>query len=313
MNAPAIYEDRPARALVGINAESLIAKAIEHATPVETMERLLAMRATLQAERAREEFFSALAEFQARVPVIPKKQTANTGKFKYNYANLGDIQTAIGPLLGDLGLSITFDTEIDAQTMRVFAFVHHRSGHSQKSTFTVPLEGESRMSAIQSLGSALTYCRRYAMCAALGITTAEEDDDANAAGRAPTEGRRDRTQEPPAPTVPQPIQTISAAQHKRLEARIAELGIERERLKTWCRQAMAINHFTEMPADSYDKFYAKLDAFKAAQDAAEAKREAEQEAAEERAAIQEEGSGAAPEHPEGGPQDTVPTDDTPPF
>src|SRR5215472_6553855 len=36
------------------NAEALIAKAIEHQVPVETMERLLALRDRLRAEQARE-------------------------------------------------------------------------------------------------------------------------------------------------------------------------------------------------------------------------------------------------------------------
>jgi hypothetical protein len=33
----------------------------------------------------------------------------------------------------------------------------------------------------QSRGSALSYCRRYSLCAALGISSGEDDDDGNAA------------------------------------------------------------------------------------------------------------------------------------
>jgi hypothetical protein len=53
-------------------AEALIAKAIEHNLPVESLERLLDMRERLRAEQAREAYFTGLARFQAGCPVIPK-------------------------------------------------------------------------------------------------------------------------------------------------------------------------------------------------------------------------------------------------
>ena len=49
---------------------ALIAQAIQagHTIPVDTLERLLAMRRELKAESAREAYFGALTDFQARCP-----------------------------------------------------------------------------------------------------------------------------------------------------------------------------------------------------------------------------------------------------
>ncbi len=74
---------------------------------------------------------------------------------------------------------------------------------------------------------------------------------------------------------------ISTAQHKRLEARIHELGLDRERVKAWVRKAWGAEHLTEIPKAKYDNLDKRLDEWAQAM--------AEQEAREEREAIMEEG------------------------
>ena len=56
-------------------------------------------------------------------------------------------------------------------------------------------------------------------------------------------------------------ETISAAQHRRLEARIAELGLERDRVKGWVIRASkgAVQHFTDLTQGMYEKLDAKLE------------------------------------------------------
>ena len=55
-----------------LDAEALIFKAVESQVPVETMERLLAMRKDLKQEQAKEAFHAALAKFQSICPIIRK-------------------------------------------------------------------------------------------------------------------------------------------------------------------------------------------------------------------------------------------------
>ena len=290
--------------IVHLDPAALIAKAIEHAVPVETLERLLAMRAALAQESARSAFFAALARFQAQIPPIQKRQVAKIqtkggSSFTYHYANLSDIVTAIRPALAACELSLSFDTALKEGMLTVIASVHHADGHSSSSTFSAPLDRETRMSPSQAMDSALTYARRYAMCAALGIVTAEDDDDAQttqpaprAADRRPPQGQAPAaapTAARPTTAAPTPSaaaaapQPISEGQHKRLEARIHDLGLERQRVKDWVRRAWAIEHLNLIPEVKYDEINRRLDTWADRADTTETS-----ETDEERRAIQEE-------------------------
>jgi len=46
--------------------------------------------------------------------------------------------------------------------------------------------------------------------------------------------------------------SISSAQHKRLEARIAELDLDREQVKDYCKQFYGKAHFTQLTAEEYE-------------------------------------------------------------
>ncbi|BAO43897.1 hypothetical protein [Thiolapillus brandeum] len=71
---------------------------------------------------------------------------------------------------------------------------------------------------------------------------------------------------------------ITQAQHKRLEARISELGLDRERVKAWVSKAWNIKHLNEIPKNKYSDLDKRLGAWVQAM--------AEEEAQEERSAIQ---------------------------
>jgi len=73
---------------------------------------------------------------------------------------------------------------------------------------------------------------------------------------------------------------ISEAQHRRLEARINELALDRERVKVWVCRAWGVEHLNEIPKYKYESLDQRLDAWAQAM--------AEEEGKEERAAIQEE-------------------------
>ena len=58
------------RAITAVDPQALLAQAIDKGMPVESMERLLAMRREMKAEYARDQYFKALAGFQHECPVI---------------------------------------------------------------------------------------------------------------------------------------------------------------------------------------------------------------------------------------------------
>ena len=270
-----------------IDAGALLAQGIQHGLSVDALERLLSMRRELQAEQAKAAFFAALATFQAQIPAIPKSQTARVasakGTFTYRYADLADIQKTIAPVLAGNGLSVTFDTEQDQGGYVVMAKVHHTGGHSETTTFRVPLDGAARMNSTQAAGSALTYGRRYALTAALGIVTADEDDDAQStysAGNPPSrpapapapQGAGTSRTPPPADAGPHPAPqpggtkggtSQTEAQKRRLEARITELGLQdyRDRIKAWTLKRWGVASLADLTSEQNQALFDLLEDF----------------------------------------------------
>ena len=108
-------------------------------------------------------------------PVIKNKINPH---LKNKYADLGAILDAVMPALRNNGLLLLQacgkgETGVSVHTI----IIHTQSGEWIDFGDTVlPVEKASP----QAVGSALTYCKRYALAAALCIF-ADDDDDANAA------------------------------------------------------------------------------------------------------------------------------------
>ncbi len=193
-------EGVPAIRTEAISVETLISQAIDKSLPVETMERFLAMRTQLKAEFAREEYYRAMSEFQAECPVIKKGKSVlnKDGKsVRYVYAPLDSIVEQTAPIMGKHGLSHRIETVNDDKFITAICHASHKLGYSESSSFRVPIDFTSYMSAQQQYASALTYAKRYAFCDAFGILTGDEDNDA-----APME--EEKKPSPPAPKTAAP-------------------------------------------------------------------------------------------------------------
>jgi len=104
-----------------------------------------------------------------------KKDSANPF-FKSKYADLESVWDACRDLLAANGLSVMqFPGEFIDGTMSMTTILAHSSGEWIGQQMSLPV---SKPDA-QGSGSALTYMRRYALAAVVGVVQA--DDDANAA------------------------------------------------------------------------------------------------------------------------------------
>jgi len=99
-----------------------------------------------------------------------KKESANPF-FKSRYADLGSVWDAIRKPLSDNGLSIVQTVDGD----RLVTILMHGSGQWIDSSYPITAKDNSP----QAIGSALTYARRYALAAIVGVY--QTDDDAEAA------------------------------------------------------------------------------------------------------------------------------------
>lgn len=159
---------------------TFITQAIQQNLPVETMEKLFALHEKAKASQARSAFVSALGKFQANCPIVEKtKRVLNRdGTVRYQYAPLDAIISVIREALASSGLSYTWSVENKPGVISVTATLTHQLGHSESSSFEVPIDKEGFMTAPQKYASALTFAKRYALCNVLGVMTGEEDTDA---------------------------------------------------------------------------------------------------------------------------------------
>lgn len=124
----------------------------------------------------------ALAAAQGEITSPPKNKTVKVrtrgdSSYEFSYATLDSIIDHVrGPLTKN-GLWFTQTIESDESgKYRLVTKLIHASGQEIASTTPLLVQGNGN----QEFGSALTYMRRYALTALLGIA-ADEDDDGNAA------------------------------------------------------------------------------------------------------------------------------------
>ena len=120
------------------------------------------------------ELAAALAAAQGEIKAAPKDKV--NPYFSSKYADLDACwDVARGPLSKN-GLAVTQWASAKGRHVTVTTLLAHKSGQWMVGSLTVLANKEDA----QAAGGAITYARRYAFSAAVGIT-ADEDDDGNAA------------------------------------------------------------------------------------------------------------------------------------
>jgi hypothetical protein len=118
----------------------------------------------------------AAALAKAQGVMKPAVKDANNPHFKSKYADLAsNVESARGPL-SENGIAVIQEATTGERGISVATRLMHSSGQwIQFDPLTVPLSKQDA----HGVGSALTYARRYALGAVLGLVA--EDDDGNAA------------------------------------------------------------------------------------------------------------------------------------
>lgn len=164
------------------------------------------------------DLFAALAKAQGEMRVAGTK--SENPFFKSRYADLAEIVNASRPALTKYGLSVIqrILPNEDGQNI-IHTMLCHSSGQFISSLMRVlPVKND-----MQSLGSCLTYLRRYAYAALIGVITSDEDDDGE---RAMVEVREERNKGTSLNTKYNPKEqsndTITREQLDELEYELAE-------------------------------------------------------------------------------------------
>lgn len=140
-----------------------------------------------------DKIYSALLKFHTNPPQIAKEGVIAMHGKERKYITLDTIMHAVRPSLAEKGMFITQHLAGDSLTTMVI----HEGGQFIASRFPFQTMNGSGTNNLQNLGGGLTYLRRYAISAILGIA-ADEDND----GEGSTLEKK--TSAPKAPNVKEP-------------------------------------------------------------------------------------------------------------
>jgi len=126
------------------------------------------------------ELAAALANAQSEFPVLEKK----TQGYGYKYADLAEVLTAIQEPLAKNGLSISHEIMLSENGQFLQTTLLHSSGQWLNTQVPLIYRNDGKTNAMQAMGSAITYARRYAIGCLLNLAADKEtDDDGERAGR----------------------------------------------------------------------------------------------------------------------------------
>lgn len=160
----------------------LLQLAVQQNLDMDKLEKLMQLQRQWLAHQARKDYLTAFSNFQAKCPVLEKKKKVDFpnkqgGRTKYSYAPIGEITEGIKQILGEEGLSFRWEIDDSETKINVTCIISHFNGHSEKTKMSANLDNSGGKNEIQQRGSTITYLQRYTLIGALGISTADEDND----------------------------------------------------------------------------------------------------------------------------------------
>lgn len=142
---------------------------------VSVARELLEMQKDFMKQQAIINFNNDFSLMSKEIPVIAKtKKAHNTW-----YAPLEDIVKITQPILSKYGFSISFSTSQNGlDSVTVQCTLMHRDGHSTSTELMLPTKSVSNsMNAMQAIGAAITYAKRYTLSGILNIATGDDDNN----------------------------------------------------------------------------------------------------------------------------------------
>lgn len=178
-----------------------------------------------------ENIATALVAALANLTIVEKGRTAKIptkdGKsYSYDYADIGDVVKLTRPVLAEHGLVALTPIHDHGDGLACTVTILHTSG--ERLDFgPFPFDGARDA---QATGSAVTYFRRYALVAALGMAAGDDDDGASAKASQTAPQRQERPQEPPAGQL---VAKVKAQLVERLAPHVAEGTAKQHAAEVW--------------------------------------------------------------------------------
>ena len=109
-----------------------------------------------------------------------KNAVKTTSGYGYKYAPLDEVLNIVRPICAKYNISIIQSQNFDKENgyIEIETLLLHSSGEYISTSTISPFENLKGMNTYQSMGSAITYLRRYGLSSALALAS-EEDNDTN--------------------------------------------------------------------------------------------------------------------------------------
>ena len=196
--------------------------------------------------------FEALAKAQMEMEVA--KEDSKNPFFKSSYADLASIVKASRPFLAKNGLAVLQRLIPDDNgQLNLYTRLCHASGQWMESRMAVSPPKQD----IQTIGSYITYLRRYNYASIVGVVASEEDDDGETAMVVPRQNPSQMVSKPGNPG------KISKAQ---LEVISGELEGFEDILENLLK-GFKIGKLADLPSEKYSKCVQRIREIKRAKEA----------------------------------------------
>lgn len=217
---------------------AVIAAAVDKGMDPANLGKLLDLQERYEAGRAKQAYTRALTAAQAEMPPVFKD--AQNSFNKTRYATLENVLNTVRPVYLRHGFALTFGQDPACPTpgmIRLFVDLSHADGHAERYYGDFPVDdagtkGGSNKSAIQAVGSAFSYGRRYLIGLVFNLVFTNEDND----------GAPIQPQQPPPPPRPDPRQQkVTAEQARKLTETVKAKGRDLEQLLNFFEADYAVD------------------------------------------------------------------------
>ena len=196
-----------------------------------------------------DQLITALAKAQGEMSSASKDSKG----YNYKYADLASVWGACRDPLSHNGLAVT---QIETQNENgeiLVTILGHSSGQWIRSTMAIRVKpAGGKINELQERGSVLTYLRRYALSAIVGVAPAEDDDGSSGSGYKANHAK----QEP----VTVPIPFVTQAQLSTVRGLMAQCGNEyTSKIMTWLAEKNIVS-LDKMPVQYFEMVKKRIEA-----------------------------------------------------
>ncbi|WP_078674267.1 ERF family protein, partial [Bartonella elizabethae] len=158
--------------------DRILNRALENDVDLNRLERLLELRDKEIERQERQNFVRDLCAAQKEYKTIHKNETNTHTKSKY--ATLDKYIDAIKePLEKHHFVLFSRIKEQNSSGITVEMTLRHTTGNEISTQGTFPIDGQGSKNSTQSVGSTITYARRYLLGMLLNVASKEDDNDGN--------------------------------------------------------------------------------------------------------------------------------------